>query len=152
MNTIKIFKSARRLELWQKDGLAGNFIIALGFSPEGGKLRDGDGRTPEGTYYICTKNPVSRFTLFMGISYPNIRDAARGLEEKLISEEEYHLIYESIKDKRRPSWDTPLGGKLGIHGMGNSRDWTAGCIAMEDKDIKWLWDRVALGDAVKIFQ
>lgn len=152
MNVIKVYKGERKLEFWEDDVLQKHFAISLGFSPEGNKLRDGDGRTPEGGYYICTKNPKSRFTLFLGLSYPNQDDAARGLAEGLISKEEFEQIYTAIENRRRPPWETALGGKIGIHGMGTSRDWTAGCVAMEDEDIKWLWDQTEIGDAVEIYK
>lgn len=152
MNVIKIYKGGRRLEFWQDDALKRSFRISLGFSPEGQKFRDGDGRTPEGRYYICTKNPLSKFTLFLGISYPNIQDAERGLAEGLITQEEFEHIKTSIENGKRPCWETTLGGKIGIHGMGSSRDWTAGCVAMDDEDIKWLWDRAEIGDTVEIYE
>lgn len=152
MNRIKVYKKERRLELWQDDALKRSFRISLGFSPEGQKLRDGDGRTPEGRYYICTKNKQSKFTLFLGISYPNIEDAERGLDEGLITQEEFDQIKQSVESGKRPCWETTLGGKIGIHGMGSSRDWTAGCIAMEDEDIIWLWDHSEIGDAVEIYE
>ena len=152
MNVIKVYKGKRKLEFWQDEIIKNRFTISLGFSPEGNKLRDGDGRTPEGEYYICTKNPQSKFTLFLGISYPNIGDALRGLADGLISQEEFTQIKTSIEGRKRPTWETALGGKIGIHGMGNSRDWTAGCIAMEDEDIRWLWDQTEIGDIVKIYQ
>jgi len=152
MKGIKIYKEERRLVLWQENELIKSFKISLGFTPEGEKLRNGDGRTPEGSYYICTKNPVSHFTLFLGISYPNIKDAERGLTEGLISQEEFDFIKVSIENGKRPCWDTELGGKIGIHGMGTSLDWTAGCVALEDEDIRLLWDNTSLGDKVEIYK
>lgn len=151
MKAIKIFKEARRLEFWQDGIQEKTFSISLGFAPAGGKIREGDGRTPEGEYYICTKNAASKFTLFLGISYPNLEDAKRGLAQGLLSQDEFDSIRTALAQRKRPSWDTPLGGKIGIHGMGTSQDWTAGCIAMEDTDIHWLWERVALGDHVEIY-
>ncbi|MEL7656731.1 MAG: L,D-transpeptidase family protein [Bacillota bacterium] len=152
MGTINVYKGERKLEYWQDNVLINSFCISLGFSPEGNKLRDGDGRTPEGEYYICTKNPLSKFTLFLGVSYPNAEDASRGLTDGLISKEEFEQIRTAIDNGIRPPWETALGGKIGIHGMGASRDWTAGCIAMEDEDIKWLWDQTVIGDPVKIYK
>lgn len=152
MRVMQIYKSQRRLDFLQEEALVRSFKISLGFSPEGQKIRDGDGRTPEGSYYICTKNPASKFTLFLGISYPNIEDGRRGLEAGILSEGEFEAIKEAIKNRKRPPWETPLGGKLGIHGMGTAIDWTAGCIALEDEDIRWLWERTELGDVVEIYQ
>ena len=151
MRKIQIFKEERRLDFSEEDTCLRSFQISLGFSPKGNKIMDGDGRTPEGNYYICTKNPYSKFTLFLGISYPNATDAERGYSDGLISKEEYDLIIHSVKEKKRPPWETALGGKIGIHGMGASADWTAGCIAMENEDIKWLWDHTELEDIVEIY-
>lgn len=152
MRVIRVYKGERRLEFWNNGIQERSFKIALGFSPKGNKLRDGDGRTPEGNYYICTKNPKSKFTLFMGICYPNHIDADRGLSEGLISEDEHRRITIAIEEGRRPDWETSLGGKIGIHGMGASLDWTAGCVALADEDIQWLWDRTELGDSVEIYE
>ena len=80
MRVIRVYKGERRLEFWNNGIQERSFKIALGFSPKGNKLRDGDGRTPEGNYYICTKNPKSKFTLFMGICYPNHIDADRDFQ------------------------------------------------------------------------
>lgn len=149
---IKVYKSERKLELWKKNQLIHIFDIGLGFSPEGNKIREGDGRTPEGEYYICTKNKKSKFTLFLGISYPNKMDAERGLNEGLIDEGTYQNIIQAIKHHKRPDWSTRLGGKIGIHGKGNTFDWTAGCISLNDEDIKLLWNRVEKGNLVTIYK
>lgn len=149
---IKIYKENRELQVWDNNDLIETYKIGLGFSPKGNKIREGDGRTPEGVYYICTKNPKSKFTLFLGLSYPNEKDAQRGLKEGWIDESTYLGIKEAITNKKRPNWETLLGGQIGIHGKGSQFDWTAGCIALEDEDIKTLWDRVKLGTEVLIFE
>ncbi len=153
---IKIYKAKRVLELWETNENGNTskvveFKIGLGFAPAGEKHREGDGRTPEGQYYICTKNPKSMFTLFMGLSYPSIKDAQYGLDEAYISQEDYDNVADAIGRGKRPPWETPLGGKIGIHGMGSGRDWTAGCMALDDEDIRTLWDLVDLETPVTIY-
>ncbi len=148
---IRLYKAERKLEFWVDGNLKNTFKAGLGFTPAGPKVRSGDGRTPEGEYYICTKNLQSKFTLFLGISYPNIQDAERGLELGIINSEELEIIKKAILEKRRPDWDSQLGGQIGIHGKGNSFDWTAGCVALNDEDIMNLWDNTALGDKVFIY-
>lgn len=150
--SIKVYKEDRKLELWNKDRIIATYKIGLGFSPKGHKIREGDGRTPEGEYYICTKNHKSRFTLFLGLSYPNIEDAERGLKDGLIDEESHKAIKASIDARKRPDWSTLLGGQIGIHGKGSQFDWTAGCVSLEDEDIKELWDNVELGTSVEIYK
>ena len=147
---ICIYKDERRLELWIDDVLFKSYRIGLGFSPKGAKIREGDGRVPEGEYYICTKNNNSKFTLFLGLSYPNDKDADRGFAEGVITQEECLLIKKAIHEKTRPHWETALGGKIGIHGMGSAFDWTAGCISLDDEHIRELWKYVELGTNVRI--
>ncbi len=147
---IKIFKNDRVLELYGDEELIGRFKIALGGHPKGDKNKEGDSRTPEGIYYICTRNPNSPFTLFMGISYPGIEDAKRGSDSDLIDNRTFEKIKEHINGKKQPPWNTALGGEVGIHGGGTSGDWTLGCIAVSDDDIRILWEYSPMGTAVEI--
>ena len=139
---IVIIKSTRRLFLYSGGRAVRQYRIGLGFAPVGDKTREGDGRTPEGEYYICNKNPNSRFYLSLGLSYPNEQDAARGLEEGLISESDYRRIVRAIRIGTTPPWDTPLGGEIFIHGRGGHRDWTLGCIALDDGEMHVLYEAV----------
>ena len=126
--------------------------IQLGFGADDGpKLREGDGRTPEGRYVVSSKNPNSRFHLALGISYPGPHDAARGLEDGIIDEDTCRRICASTG---RPPWDTPMGGFIMIHGQKSppvSGDWTAGCIAVPDDIIDRIFPEASLGDSVVIY-
>ncbi len=147
---IVVRKGARRLTLYAGGEAVREFPIALGFNPEGDKARQGDGRTPEGTFYVCVKNERSLFHLSLGLSYPNEEDAARGLRDKLITRRQYERIVNAIRNQRRPPWDTRLGGEIFIHGNGATGDWTWGCVALENKEIKELFDAVPMGTTVRI--
>jgi murein L,D-transpeptidase YafK len=147
---IIVKKGARRLRLFSSDEAVREFPVALGFRPEGDKVRQGDGRTPEGTFYVCVKNERSAFHLSLGLSYPNEEDAERGLRDNLITRRQYENINAAIKSKRRPPWDTRLGGEIFIHGNGSTGDWTWGCVALEDDHIKELFDVVPMGTTVVI--
>lgn len=147
---LVVKKSARTLELFDGEKLIKTYKIALGFAPEGDKEKEGDGKTPEGDFYIFTKNPKSSFYLSLGLSYPNLEDAKRGLDAKLITKAEYDQIETAIKNKKMPPQKTKLGGEIYIHGNGNSRDWTWGCVALENEDIKELFDTLEIGVNVKI--
>ncbi len=149
---IKVYKKSRVLELYENDKLLGRFKIALGKSPEGDKCREGDSKTPEGQYYICTRNESSKFTLFLGLSYPNMKDAQLGLENNIISQEEFSMIKRAEETKQRPPWNTALGGEIGIHGGGNTHDWTQGCIALSDEDIILIGQHVTSNTSVEIFE
>ncbi|MPN43913.1 hypothetical protein SDC9_191474 [bioreactor metagenome] len=96
---LVVYKGERRLELYDGDTLVDTYSIGLGFSPEGAKEREGDGKTPEGDYYICTRNSNSRFYLSLGVSYPNKADAESGLSDGLITQAEYRQIKNAIDDR-----------------------------------------------------
>jgi murein L,D-transpeptidase YafK len=124
--------------------------VGLGFSPVDGKVREGDGCTPEGEFYVCVKNAASKFYLSLGLSYPNAEDAERGLRDGLITKAQHDQIISAISRKVRPPWDTPLGGQIFIHGNGSRSDWTWGCVAVEDAEIKELFDALPMGTPVRI--
>jgi murein L,D-transpeptidase YafK len=147
---IVVKKSERKLELFDGGKLVRTYRIGLGFAPVGDKEKEGDGRTPEGEFYIFTKNEKSLYYLSLGISYPSIDDAERGFRRKLISANERDRIIEAVKDKKMPPQKTALGGEIYIHGSGSASDWTRGCIALEDEEMKELFDAVPVGAPVEI--
>ena len=147
---IVVSKSERRLELFSEGVMVRRYKIGLGLSPVEDKIRQGDRRTPEGEFYIFTKNDKSAFYLSLGLSYPNVEDAERGLRDKLISRRQYDAIVRAIKRKATPPQNTALGGDIYIHGNGASSDWTWGCVALENADMKELFDAVPVGTPVTI--
>jgi hypothetical protein len=147
---IVVRKAARQLTLFSGGEAVRVYRVVLGFAPEGDKERQRDGRTPEGTFYVCVKNDKSNFYLSLGLSYPDESDAARGLRDGLITRRQHDQIARAIRRRARPPWDTALGGEIFIHGGGTSSDWTAGCVALENADIKELFDSVPVGTAVRI--
>jgi murein L,D-transpeptidase YafK len=147
---VEISKSDRTLRVFEVEKLIKTFSIALGFSPVGDKEIEGDGKTPEGSFYIFTKNSESKFHLSLGISYPSTGVAKRGLEANLISQDEFDSITKSISEKGKPLQKTKLGGEIYIHGGGIEDDWTDGCIALMDKEIEELFNLVPVGAIVEI--
>jgi len=147
---IVIKKEKRELQVLDGERLIKTYAIVLGFAPEGDKNEEGDGKTPEGEFFIFTKNDKSKFHLSLGISYPNIEDARRGLQGNLISPEEHDAIIKTINEKQMPPQNTKLGGEIYIHGGGNLSDWTAGCVALKNEEMKGLFDAISLGTAVQI--
>jgi hypothetical protein len=147
---IVVEKGARRLKLYSAGEVVRVRRVALGFEPSGDKQRQGDGRTPEGDFYVCVKNDKSRFYLSLGLSYPNRPAAERGLRDRLITRRQHDRIVRAIDDKRCPPWNTRLGGEIFIHGGGNASDWTWGCVALENADVKELFDSVSAGTPVRI--
>ena len=148
--SIVVLKRERRLALRLQGRDVWSTRVGLGGSPEGHKRVEGDGRTPEGEYVVCTRNARSRFHLFLGLSYPGAQDAEAGARDGRIDVRERERIEKAVSSGHAPPWDTPLGGEVGIHGHGASRDWTLGCIALEDEDVELLWGLCPLGTPVRI--
>lgn len=147
---IVVFKSKRQLELYSNGAVVRTYRVGLGRNPVDDKQREGDRATPEGEFYIFTKNPKSAYFLSLGISYPNIEDAERGLRSGLITRAQHDQIVSAIKRKASPPQYTALGGLIYIHGNGAGSDWTWGCVALENEDIKELYQSVAIGTPVTI--
>ena len=136
-NHIVVSKSKRVLELRHGQEILKRYAIDLGFSPTGHKVAEGDGRTPEGLYWIDRRNPRSEYFLSLGITYPNAEDIARAR-----------------------SLGVNPGGNIMIHGepmrpreraMNNGKkDWTAGCIAVKNAEIEEIWAMTPLGVPITI--
>jgi murein L,D-transpeptidase YafK len=147
---IVVYKRERKLELYSNKTLLRTYRVGLGFSPVADKVREGDGATPEGEFYVFVKNNKSAYYLSLGVSYPNVEDAERGLREGLITRAQYNSIVDAHRRKAAPPQYTKLGGLIYIHGNGASRDWTLGCVALENEDMKELFDSVVVGTPVTI--
>lgn len=147
---LVIRKALRILEVYAGDTLAMRMPVALGREPAGRKEREGDGRTPEGSYTVCVRNDKSKYHLALGLSYPNLDDAEKGLRAGIINQSEYDSIISAVRCGKRPPWNTGLGGEIMIHGGGTTSDWTAGCIALDDGSMDTLWNVAETGTVVQI--
>jgi murein L,D-transpeptidase YafK len=147
---IVVMKGARRMEIYSDGALVRTYKVGLGLNPVPDKVRQGDRATPEGEFYVFTKNNKSAFYLSLGVSYPNVEDAERGLRDGLISRGQRDAIVRAIKRKATPPQNTALGGDIYIHGNGASSDWTWGCVALENEDMKELFDAIPMGALVTI--
>lgn len=130
---ILIDKSKRRMYLLAGKKTIRKFRINLGFTPRGHKFKQGDGRTPEGLYYIDRINTNSRYHLSLGINYPNAKDRARADAAGV-----------------DPGGDIFIHGGPRYKGERGKRDWTAGCIAVTDREIGWVYSMVKKGTPVFI--
>ena len=135
---ILIEKAERRLTLFSKGEVLKSYRIALGGNPVGPKERQGDNKTPEGTYIIDARNRDSRYHLSLHISYPNESDKKRARE-----------------------LGVPPGGDIMIHGIKNGFDWvgeahaeidwTRGCIAVTDQEIEEIDKLAPIGTPIEIW-
>lgn len=147
---IVVYKAERRLVLYSGENQLRDYRVGLGFHPSGDKEREGDGTTPEGIFRVCIKNPQSQFYLSLGLDYPGVSDAVRGLQTGMISQSQHDQIVENLKEGRCPPWNTALGGEIFIHGRGSTSDWTLGCVALDDADMKELFAAIGTGTPVEI--
>jgi murein L,D-transpeptidase YafK len=148
---VVITKHAKTLILFDGDEEVLRVAVVLGKNP-GDKQREGDMATPEGEFYVCHKNQDSKYHRFLGLSYPNLEDAERGLRDKIIAQAEHDEIRDALAERKCPPWKTALGGEIGLHGPCPNVTWTHGCIAMSVEQIDRLYDLLEIGDAVVIEQ
>lgn len=131
IDRIVVYKSKREMQVFNGDKLLKTYPISLGFNPIGHKQFEGDGKTPEGIYYINDRNAKSGYYKNLGISYPNEKD----------------IEYANSQGKS-------AGGLIKIHGVKNGlwhivgdkhllKDWTHGCIAVSDYQMEELFNLVA---------
>ena len=96
--SIYISKRQSKLTLMQNKKVIGIWDAKLGRqSATGDKVKEGDEITPSGSFYVCTRNDKSKYYLALGLSYPNIEDAQRGLSTGLITQEQYQAIVDANK-------------------------------------------------------
>jgi murein L,D-transpeptidase YafK len=132
---IMVDKSDRQLVVYDGARELRRYAVALGRSPMGDKMREGDNRTPEGLFRIDRKNPASAYHLSLGLDYPLAEDRARA---------------------RAGGYDP--GGDIMIHGQPNGvpdstqlkGDWTAGCIALPNAAIREIYAAADIGTQVEI--
>ena len=137
VDRVIVNKARREMLLLCGESVLRAYRIALGRNPEGPKMEEGDCKTPEGRYIIDRRNPQSRFHLSLHISYPDETDRASALERGV-----------------------DPGGDIMIHGLRNGEghigkahlesDWTRGCIAVTDEEIREIWDLVDDGTPIEI--
>jgi murein L,D-transpeptidase YafK len=148
---ILVDTDAHTLSVYRRDRLLERFHnVAFGRGGLSEERVRGDGTTPLGTFHIDRIKRSSRFHLFFGIDYPGPEQAQRALEAGRIDPDDYWRIVLAFRQGRPPPQDTPLGGYLGIHGLGagdrrihDGFDWTQGCIALTNAQVtrlsRWIF-------------
>ena len=130
---VVVDKSQRKIFLLNNKKIIRKIKIGLGFAPQNHKIKQGDGRTPEGLYFIDRKNYNSKYFLSMGISYPNANDTRNA--KKLGVD---------------PGGDIFIHGGPRYKGEYGKKDWTAGCISVSDKNIRTIYSMVKTGTPILI--
>ena len=138
VDLVIVEKNKRIMTLYNGDNIIKRYHIAMGDSPVGHKLKQGDQRTPQGRYILDYKKKDSAFYRAIHISYPNeadrIRAKALGLDP---------------------------GGQIMIHGENPNSEltpqqqqafnWTNGCIAVTNDEMDELWQLIEPGTPIEIW-
>ena len=138
VDLLRCVKHERKLYAYRDGRVIMTFNVALGIQPRGHKVQEGDGRTPEGRYYINAARYDSDYHLALQISYPDAEDR-----------------------RRATALGVHPGGQIMIHGLDPGIEakwqdrhwvfnWTNGCIAVTNAEMEELWDSVALGTPIEI--
>lgn len=135
INRFKVKKSAQKLYAYFADTFK-VFRISLGASPVGHKVKEGDNKTPEGTYFISYKNPNSRGYKSLKISYPNEQDR-----------------------QNAKALNVSPGGDIFIHGLWWAEqdpknhwkdNWTRGCIALNNQEVEEIFNHTECNTEITI--
>lgn len=139
---IWIGKNAHELKLYAGDQVVRSYRVAIGPGGPGPKWREGDMVTPVGHYHVTMHQP-SQFKIFLRLDYPTAADRVR---------------FADLKAKGSLPENATIGGDIGIHGTGNPawtgvhklRDWTLGCVALDNDEIVEIAGLVKDGTPVDI--
>ena len=143
-------KSKRNVALCKSGALVKNLRSGLGDAPVGDKVKQGDGRTPEGVFYVPRLIPDSAYHKAFLLSYPTPEDAQRGVASQLITAAQRTQIESAHAACVEPPQSTALGGDLELQGNGSSEDWTRGSIALDDAAVDLVWSAIGVGDTIVV--
>jgi murein L,D-transpeptidase YafK len=133
VDRVVVYKHERRAVPLSQGKELRSYRVALGGEPSGPKMRQGDHRTPEGSYILDSRNSNSRFYKAFHISYPGPKDVAAVVSP---------------------------GGDIMLHGLPKEyawvgkaqtlHDWTDGCIAVSNDEMDEIWKLVRVGTPIEI--
>jgi len=148
--TLRVYSAENRI-------LAHFDNISIGSGGAAETHRRGDETTPRGTFHVSWIDRHGRYGTFYGFDYPSGPIARRAYAEGVISRTELDAILQALRHRRTPPQNTALGGRLGIHGLGSGDlrihqavNWTDGCIALTNEEIRKLSRWVGLGTRVVV--
>lgn len=137
VDQVVVYKSRKIMQLLRGNKVVRSYRVALGRNPMGQKQRAGDCRTPEGTYIIDRHKKDSGYYKSLHLSYPNSQDLASAINRGFAP-----------------------GGNIMIHGLPRGyedladihfrRNWTKGCIAVNNNEMDEIWHLVTDGTPIII--
>jgi len=136
--SIIVDKFSRKVYVYFNGELQLAYSAELGKNWVGDKRVRGDKATPEGMYEITKKYDRDSTSYYkaLQINYPNDEDTA---------------LFEAAREKGSLPRSAMIGGMIQIHGNGGKgADWTAGCIAVTNREMDTLFKITRIGTPVTI--
>jgi murein L,D-transpeptidase YafK len=155
---IEVNTSELSLTVWSGNKALRHFRhISLGSGGVSDVHYQGDETTPIGEYTVLWINRDSPFDNFVGLNYPNRQHAEIALRDGKLTLQEYERIVWAARHQQRPPFNTALGGRIGIHGIGlgdkrihEAVNWTNGCVALTNEEMRELMQWIRIGTKVSI--
>ena len=154
---VRVDKSDRVVYVYRGSELVRELPADVSVNPEDKVRRSARGeddhyRIPEGTFFVTRLNDRSSYYRAFVISYPGPVHALRGVQDGVITRDQYEAIVRADQEGREPPMNTRLGGLIEIHGSGSGRQraWTRGCVALRNVHMDELWEMVSVGTPVVI--
>lgn len=155
---VDVYSAKREMRVLRADKVIAVFPgVSVGRWGVSHERRRGDGKTPLGEYRIAWVKGEGQFGPFMGLDYPSLARAEKGLAVGEISQAEFNAIKAAHAEGRVPPQNTRLGGQIGIHGLGGAdprihRDlnWTKGCVALTNEQMRQFIGLAGKGALVRI--
>jgi murein L,D-transpeptidase YafK len=136
VDLVIVKKKDHKLLLMNGDTVVKSYSVALARGGLGPKQREGDHKTPEGSYRVASRNQSSRFHRALHVSYPNEADKERA--QKLGVDPGSDIMIHGIQNG--------LGWIGAAHRL---IDWT-NCLAVTDEEIEEIWTVVPDGTPIEI--
>lgn len=148
------------LNLYEDTVLVKSYRANFGKNVSRRKTKSSDGGTPVGEYEICSIDSSHDYYKFLRLNYPNLNDAAEALRAGFITQKQFDQLKFDYYYAGCISADSPLGGNIGIHGLGDYNyffknlpfvyNWTDGSIAISNESIDEIVSVIKKGTKVVI--
>ena len=142
---IIVDKSEYELYVYDDEGWYATYPIVFGSKDLGDKMREGDKRTPDGTFKIILKKIHRQWGPELLLDYPNDVSIQKFNERKA----------KGLLPK-----DAKIGNGIAIHATRPSEEWTVdnfynwtdGCVSVKYTEMKDLYSYIPVGTVVTIRQ
>lgn len=142
---VKVYKSRHRMDMLFQGKVVKSYHVMLGKGGGGPKQKAGDSLVPEGRYMLDEANPYSKFFRSIHINYPSPADIERAEKAGVKPGGDIFLHGLPVDFNNFSVWlkkhHLERFGESIIRKLMVFFDWTAGCVAVKDRDIEEIFDR-----------